>query len=79
MLPTRIIQALQLAFQNYVIAPTLKAARPAWPPLPVRLLAKRTILGRLTARLVGLGIRPEHVSDEIRRGRPARATGQLSS
>ena len=79
MLPTRIIQALQLAIQNDVIAPTLKSVRLARPPLPVRLLVKWPFLRRIPARLVGLGIRPEHVSDDIRRGRPARATGQLSS
>jgi 2-polyprenyl-6-methoxyphenol hydroxylase-like FAD-dependent oxidoreductase len=70
MLPTRIIQALQLAIQNDVIAPTLKSVRLARPPLPVRLLVKWPFLRRIPARLVGLGIRPEHVSDEIRRGRP---------
>jgi hypothetical protein len=79
MLPTRIIQALQLAIQNNVIAPTLKSARLARAPLPVWLLAKWPILRRLPARLVGLGIRPEHVSEEIRRGRPARATWRVSS
>jgi 2-polyprenyl-6-methoxyphenol hydroxylase-like FAD-dependent oxidoreductase len=70
MLPTRITQALQLAIQNKVIAPTLKSVRLARPPLPVRLLGKWPIFRRLPARLVGLGIRPEHVSDEIIRGRP---------
>jgi 2-polyprenyl-6-methoxyphenol hydroxylase-like FAD-dependent oxidoreductase len=65
--PTRIVQSLQLAIQNNVIAPTLRASRPRKPPLPVRLLNQFPLLRRLPARLVGLGIRPEHVSDEIRR------------
>jgi 2-polyprenyl-6-methoxyphenol hydroxylase-like FAD-dependent oxidoreductase len=65
--PTRIVQALQLAIQNNVIAPTLRASEPRKPPLPARLLTRFPLLRRLPARLVGLGIRPEHVSPEIRR------------
>ena len=66
--PTRIIQSLQLAIQNNVIAPTLRAAGPRKPPLPVRLLNRFPLLRRLPARLVGIGIRPEHVSEDLRRG-----------
>jgi hypothetical protein len=72
LLPTRIIQWLQLAVQNNVIAPTLSARTLSRPPLPARLLARCPLLRRLPARLVGLGIRPEHVSEEIRRGAAAR-------
>jgi 2-polyprenyl-6-methoxyphenol hydroxylase-like FAD-dependent oxidoreductase len=71
--PTRVVQWMQLAIQNNVIAPTLSASAPRKPPLPVRLLAGYPILRRLPARLVGLGIRPEHVSDEIRRVDSARS------
>jgi 2-polyprenyl-6-methoxyphenol hydroxylase-like FAD-dependent oxidoreductase len=67
LLPTRIVQSLQLAIQNNVIAPTLRASGPRKPPLPVRLLNWFPVLRRLPARLVGLGIRPEHVSDDSRR------------
>jgi hypothetical protein len=31
------------------------------PPLALRLLARLPLLPRLPARLVGLGIRPEHI------------------
>jgi 2-polyprenyl-6-methoxyphenol hydroxylase-like FAD-dependent oxidoreductase len=65
--PTRIIQSLQLAIQNNVIAPTLRASGPRKPPLPARLLTRFPLLRRLPARLVGLGIRPEHVAEDIRR------------
>lgn len=65
--PTRVIQWLQLAIQNNVIAPTLRAAQPRHAPLPVRLLARWPLLRRLPARLVGLGIRPEHVAESLRR------------
>lgn len=65
--PTRVIQWLQLAIQNNVIAPTLRSAQARNAPLPVRLLARWPLLRRLPARLVGLGIRPEHVAESIRR------------
>lgn len=66
--PTRVIQWLQLAVQNNILAPTLHARELGRPPLPVRLMARCPLLRRIPARLVGLGIRPEHVSAEIRRG-----------
>jgi len=72
--PTRVVQWLQLAIQNNVIAPTLQASGPRTPPLPVRLMARCPMLRRLPARLVGLGIRPEHVADGIRR---AGTSGQV--
>ena len=60
-LPTRIIQRLQLAAQRRVIAPVLATRGPLRPPTFLRLLARVPLLRRLPARLVGLGIRPEHV------------------
>jgi 2-polyprenyl-6-methoxyphenol hydroxylase-like FAD-dependent oxidoreductase len=65
--PTRVIQFMQLAIQNNIIAPTRRASGPQKPPLPARLLTWFPLLRRLPARLVGLGIRPEHVSEDIRR------------
>jgi 2-polyprenyl-6-methoxyphenol hydroxylase-like FAD-dependent oxidoreductase len=59
--PTRVTQRLQVAIQNQVIAPVLGGSRPLRPPLAVRLLARMPALRRIPARLVGLGIRPEHV------------------
>jgi hypothetical protein len=38
---------------------------PLKPPLAVRLLAKVPFLRRIPARLVGVGIRPEHLSPEL--------------
>jgi 2-polyprenyl-6-methoxyphenol hydroxylase-like FAD-dependent oxidoreductase len=59
--PTRVTQWLQVAVQNRVIAPVLGGARPLRPPLVVRLLGLVPPLRRIPARLVGMGIRPEHV------------------
>jgi 2-polyprenyl-6-methoxyphenol hydroxylase-like FAD-dependent oxidoreductase len=60
-LPTRATQWLQVTIQRRLVAPVLAGARPVKPPLGVRLLARFPLLRRIPARLVGLGIRPEHV------------------
>ncbi|MFM9940929.1 MAG: FAD-dependent oxidoreductase [Hyphomicrobiaceae bacterium] len=59
--PTRATQRLQLVLQNSIIAPTLAAAGPVRPPLALRLIGAVPMLGRIPARLLGLGFRPEHV------------------
>src|SRR5438874_2205234 len=59
--PTRITQRLQLAIQKQLIARALSAEERFTPPLFVRLLATFPILTRIPARLIGLGVRPEHV------------------
>jgi 2-polyprenyl-6-methoxyphenol hydroxylase-like FAD-dependent oxidoreductase len=61
-LPTRVTQRLQLAVQKRVITRVLAGAGTEMsPPLALRLLAAMPILQRLPARLIGLGVRPEHV------------------
>jgi 2-polyprenyl-6-methoxyphenol hydroxylase-like FAD-dependent oxidoreductase len=60
--PTRVTQRAQVIVQNRVIAPVLATSRPLRPPLVVRLLAWIPSLRRLPARVVGLGVRPEHVA-----------------
>jgi 2-polyprenyl-6-methoxyphenol hydroxylase-like FAD-dependent oxidoreductase len=64
--PTRVTQRLQLVIQNYVIAPTLQARRFERPPLVARMLTGWPLLQRIPARLLALGVRPEHVSEAIR-------------
>jgi 2-polyprenyl-6-methoxyphenol hydroxylase-like FAD-dependent oxidoreductase len=59
--PTRVTQRIQVIVQNRIIGPVLGGARPLRPPLAVRLLGRFPRLRRLPARLVGIGIRPEHV------------------
>ena len=65
--PTRVTQGLQVAVQRQIIARVLGGTGPLKPPLVLRLLAKVPFLPRIPARLVGLGIRPEHVSPELLR------------
>jgi 2-polyprenyl-6-methoxyphenol hydroxylase-like FAD-dependent oxidoreductase len=59
--PTAIIQGLQVVIQRRLIAPVLARTAPQRLPLPIRLLARYPRLRRLPARLIGLGIRREHV------------------
>jgi 2-polyprenyl-6-methoxyphenol hydroxylase-like FAD-dependent oxidoreductase len=69
--PTRATQRLQLIMQNAIIAPTLAATASIKPPFLLRLLTSVPILSRIPARLLGLGFRPEHVSEAIRAGKGA--------
>lgn len=64
--PTRVTQAIQVAVQNNIVGPTLKLREEPKVPLAVRLLQTFPSLQRLPARIVGLGVRREHVSEAIR-------------
>ena len=54
-------QRLQLAVQNGIIGPALAETGVLKPPLVLRLMTRVPILNRIPGRLIGLGIRPEHV------------------
>jgi 2-polyprenyl-6-methoxyphenol hydroxylase-like FAD-dependent oxidoreductase len=60
--PTRATQQAQVFIQNRVIGRVLQKTGPLRPPLAVRLIDRCPYLRRLPARLVGMGVRPEHVS-----------------
>jgi 2-polyprenyl-6-methoxyphenol hydroxylase-like FAD-dependent oxidoreductase len=59
--PTRVTQALQLAVQRRVLLAVLAGRAPLRLPLALRLLQRWPRLRGLPARLVGLGVRREHV------------------
>jgi 2-polyprenyl-6-methoxyphenol hydroxylase-like FAD-dependent oxidoreductase len=59
-LPTRLVQSAQLAVQNRFIGPTLGGT--ASVPALARLFDRFPVLRRVPARLIGLGLRREHVS-----------------
>jgi 2-polyprenyl-6-methoxyphenol hydroxylase-like FAD-dependent oxidoreductase len=61
MFPTRLTQAAQVQIQKRVLAPVLSRRESIQPPLPIRLLRDHRWLRRIPARLVGIGVRPEHV------------------
>ncbi len=64
-LPTRVTQRIQLVIQNRVVRSVLAATGPVKPPLAVRLLGRFPRLRRLPGRLIGMGVRPEHVRSPI--------------
>ncbi len=69
--PTRATQRLQLALQRRVIAEVLGERGEATPPLLLRLFDAWPFLRRLPARLIGIGLRPEHVRTEATGARGA--------
>ncbi len=60
-LPTRLTQALQLTIQKRLIDRVLGSDEPIAAPWPLRLFNLVPQLARIPARLVGIGLRPEHV------------------
>ena len=60
-LPTRWTQRMQVFMQNRLIQPVLASSGPISLPWPLRLLRRVAFLRRIPARLIGVGIRPEHV------------------
>ena len=60
-LPMKIIQWIQVQVQNRVLSAALASTTTPAVPWPVKLLNVFPVLRRLPARLVGLGIRPEHI------------------
>jgi 2-polyprenyl-6-methoxyphenol hydroxylase-like FAD-dependent oxidoreductase len=59
--PTRVTQRLQVLAQNRVVQPVLRSTQPLAAPWAVRLFDRLPILQRIPARIVGVGVRPEHV------------------
>ncbi|MFN3658902.1 MAG: FAD-dependent oxidoreductase [Pseudolabrys sp.] len=59
--PTRVTQRLQVFIQNNVITAALKGGARPKPPFAVKLFDWFPVLRRIPARLIGMGVRPEHV------------------
>jgi len=60
--PTKVIQAAQKAVHNRVLTPlVIRKAVLTKVPWPLRLFALFPVLRRIPARLVGLGVRREHI------------------
>ena len=73
MLPTRVTQRMQVLLQDRVISRVLATTRAIQLAWPVRLLRAWPYLRRVPARVIGLGIRPEHVrTRDIRRPEASR-------
>jgi 2-polyprenyl-6-methoxyphenol hydroxylase-like FAD-dependent oxidoreductase len=66
-LPVRLTQRIQLAMQNRIIGRALASTQRPKPPLMFKLFDVFPVLRRIPARLLGIGIRPEHVhTSEVR-------------
>ncbi|HEX2542242.1 MAG TPA: FAD-dependent oxidoreductase [Caldimonas sp.] len=65
--PTRVTQALQVQIQSNVLAPVVVTGENAAleVPLPLRVVSALPPLQRLFARVLGLGVRPEHVESPV--------------
>jgi 2-polyprenyl-6-methoxyphenol hydroxylase-like FAD-dependent oxidoreductase len=65
--PVKMTQRMQVIAQNNIIDVALKPGdRPLQVPLVMRLITAVPWLQGITARLVGLGVRPEHVHSPLR-------------
>jgi 2-polyprenyl-6-methoxyphenol hydroxylase-like FAD-dependent oxidoreductase len=65
--PVRVTQQMQVVVQNNIINAALKPGNaPLKPPLVMRLITAVPWLQGITARFVGLGVRPEHVQSPER-------------
>ena len=60
-LPVRFTQRLQLTMQNRIIGRALASTQRPKPPLLFKLFDMFPVLRRIPARLLAVGIRPEHV------------------
>ena len=66
--PTRVTQAFQVQMQRNVLAPVISGENDTLEvPWPMRMLTALPVLQRLLARVVGMGVRPEHVRSPVAR------------
>jgi len=59
--PTRATQRLQILVQDNIIGKVLSSDKHLTVPLGFRLLRRWPVLRRIPARIIGVGLRPEHV------------------
>ena len=62
--PTRVIQQMQILIHNRAMTRILELQRQPRPPMALKLLDRVPFLRRIPARLIGMGVRPEHVRIE---------------
>jgi 2-polyprenyl-6-methoxyphenol hydroxylase-like FAD-dependent oxidoreductase len=60
-LPTRLTQRGQVFVQDNVLGRVLGSSRPVVAPWFLKIFKRFPVLRRIPARLIGLGVRPEHV------------------
>jgi 2-polyprenyl-6-methoxyphenol hydroxylase-like FAD-dependent oxidoreductase len=73
-LPTMVVQWGQRVIQDRFLSPLLAGRLPSQPPLVLRALGRYPVLQAVPARLIGLGVLPEHVRSPTARGvQPSRS------
>lgn len=60
--PVRLTQWMQVQVQNRILGPALTRPGPVTPPLALRVFDALPWLRRIPARLIGVGVRAEHVT-----------------
>jgi len=75
-LPMKVIQRMQTTVQKQVIDRVLDSDGPASAPLTFRMFNLFPILRRIPARIVGIGVRPEHVQTASYPAATIKALGQ---
>ena len=60
--PARATQRLQILAQDRIISRVLRSQKRLEVPFPFRLLQRHAWLRGLTGRLIGMGLRPEHIA-----------------
>jgi hypothetical protein len=65
MFPTWATQTFQVLAQNRIIDPLLKGSTAPHVPWALRLMQYLPVLQRIPARLIGVGVRPEHVDLDV--------------
>ena len=68
MLPTQVIQTLQVLAQRNVIERVLGSQRKMRPPLGLRVASRIPLFTAAVAYVIGIGVRPEHIRTPERRG-----------
>ena len=64
--PTMATQAAQVGIQNNVLVPVMSGANAELHvPLPIRVITAMPTLQHIVARLLGMGVRPEHVRSPV--------------
>ena len=69
--PMKVIQGMQVAVQQNIIDKVLSSDRPITAPWTVKLFNWLPFLQRIPARVVGIGVRPEHVRTQPHAPAPA--------
>ena len=66
-MPMRVMQWLQVQIQNRVLSRVLSSKHRPTAPFVIKLLRWVPLLQRIPARLIGIGIRSEHIRNEADR------------